>query len=114
MKYLESIRLSKSPSNSPWNSYYYRKADGNHIQKLPLQSIILTPTKNTKLSVENDVNENTSHHVVKVRGVAYSGGENTQIEKVEITKPKASINSIHISQLCKFSFTSDLSESIKN
>ena len=52
---------------------------------MPLQSIILTPTKNTLLDVDGDSNENTGHHVIKVRGIAYSGGENTQIEKIEVT-----------------------------
>ena len=84
MKYLERIRLSRSPSNSPWNSYYYRRADGNHIQKLPLQSIILTPPKNTQVHTDRVTSEDKSH-TLKVQGVAYSGGENTRIKKVEIT-----------------------------
>lgn len=90
VKFLESIRLSKSPSTSPWNSYYYRNTDGNHIQKLPLQSIILTPQKNTQLDItaSGDGGGDTNidgHRIVKVRGVAYSGGENTMIKKVEVT-----------------------------
>ena len=33
VKWLQSIKLSKSPSRSPWNSHYYRKNDESHIQE---------------------------------------------------------------------------------
>ena len=78
VKYLESIRLSRTPCDSPWNAHYYKEADGKHIQKLPLQSILLLPKKNTLISENED-------DFVKVKGVAYTGAERSRIEKVEIT-----------------------------
>ena len=79
VKWLESISLSRSPSEDPWNSYYYRHADGSHIQFLPQQAIILSPTKGEVVSATDGT--------VRVRGVAYSAGGDmsAEISDVEVS-----------------------------
>jgi sulfite oxidase len=79
VKWLESITLSPAPCDAPWNSYYYKRSDGSHIQYLPLQSIILSPTK-------NDLAVLSSANTVEVSGVAYcAGGSDTRIIEVEVS-----------------------------
>ena len=75
VKWLQSIKLSRKPSESPWNSYYYRRNDGSHIQELPINSIILSP-KNGNISI------NKNEMMLHVEGVAYSSGNG--IQKVEV------------------------------
>ena len=78
VKWLQCIKLSKHPSKSPWNSHYYRKNDGSHIQKLPLNSLILSPMKGDIPSLSED-------GCLEIEGVAYSGGSGRKIKKVEIS-----------------------------
>ena len=78
VKWVQSIRISKEPSKSPWNVHYYRKNDGSHIQKLPLNSIILEPCNGDSVSRNNDGK-------IRVLGVAYSGGSGNQVAKVDIS-----------------------------
>ena len=58
--------------------HYYRKNDGSHIQKLPLNSIILEPCNGDSVSRNNDGK-------IRVLGVAYSGGSGNQVAKVDIS-----------------------------
>lgn len=76
VKWLETIQLSKKPSSSPWNAYYYRRADGSNIQKLPMNSFILS----TNSSVGTD-----GVTAVNVVGVAYGGGSGVPVAKVEVS-----------------------------
>lgn len=79
VKWLESATLSKIPSDAPWNSYYYKHSDGSHIYYLPLQSIILSPTKNELVA-------RTSANTVHVSGVTYSAGDaSARISDVEVS-----------------------------
>ena len=78
VKWLQSIKLSKDPSNSPWNSHYYRKNDGSHIQKIPLNSLILSPMKGDIPVLDKD-------GCIEIEGVAYSGGSGKKISKVEVS-----------------------------
>ena len=78
VKWLQSIKLSKSPSRSPWNSHYYRKNDGSHIQKIPLNSLILSPMKGDAPVLNEDGS-------IDIKGVAYSGGSGKEIHKVEVS-----------------------------
>ena len=78
VKWLQSIKLSKFPSNSPWNSHYYRKNDGSHIQKIPLNSLILSPMK-------GDIPSLDKNGCIEIEGVAYSGGSGKKISKVEVS-----------------------------
>ena len=78
VKWLQSIKLSKSPSRSPWNSHYYRRNDGSHIQKIPLNSLILSPIKGDVATLNKDGS-------IDIEGVAYSGGSGKEIHKVEVS-----------------------------
>ena len=78
VKWLQCIRLSRHPSKSPWNSHYYRKNDGSHIQKLPLNSLILSPMKGNIPTLNKD-------GCLEIEGVAYSGGSGRKIRKVEVS-----------------------------
>mmetsp|Transcript_20304 Transcript_20304/g.37691 ORF Transcript_20304/g.37691 Transcript_20304/m.37691 type:complete len:562 (+) Transcript_20304:44-1729(+) len=80
VKWLEGITLSRQPSTAPWNSHYYRSVTGGHIQKLPLNSIILSPESSTVVQLREDGTGSVS-----VQGVAFSGGENTSIREVEVS-----------------------------
>ena len=84
VKWLESIRLSRTPSTSPWMKHYYRRADGSNIQRLPLQSLVLTPDRSTVVKRQPGPN-GKAIHMVNVSGVAYTGGNNASIESVEVT-----------------------------
>ena len=74
VKWLESIRLQKEPSDSPWNSYYYKNKDGEHIHELPMQSMIL------KAHVATD-----DPTIFNVSGVAYGGGSGNPISRVQLS-----------------------------
>ena len=78
VKWVQSTRISKESSKSPWNVHYYRKNDGSHIQKLPLNSIILEPCNGDSVSRNNDGK-------IRVLGVAYSGGSGKQVANVDIS-----------------------------
>eukprot|EP00518_Triparma_eleuthera_P021213 CAMPEP_0197545494 /NCGR_PEP_ID=MMETSP1320-20131121/513_1 /TAXON_ID=91990 /ORGANISM="Bolidomonas sp., Strain RCC2347" /LENGTH=476 /DNA_ID=CAMNT_0043105009 /DNA_START=136 /DNA_END=1563 /DNA_ORIENTATION=- len=72
VKWLESIKLSKSPSSLPWNQRYYKDADGQHIQMLPsLQSIIFSASA-------------SSAGKLTVCGVAYTNGD-ASVSHVDVT-----------------------------
>ena len=72
VKWLEAVRVQEKPVDAPWNAYYYRNAQGNHIQELPLQSLIV------KAGCDDDSD-------IEVSGVAYSGGTGNEIAKVEVS-----------------------------
>lgn len=76
VKWLESIQLSKLPSSSPWNDYYYKKADESQIQELPMNSMILSPKNNETVSVNGSI---------CIQGIAYSGGSGNRITDVEVS-----------------------------
>ena len=78
VKWLQSIKLSKQASKSPWNTYYYRTKDGSHIQKLPLNSLILLPKSGEAVKKDNE-------GMIDIDGVAYCGGSGKRIMKVEIS-----------------------------
>ena len=78
VKWLQSIKISKEPSKSPWNSHYYKHRNGSHIQELPLNSIILSPQNGDFIEKENET-------VLKLEGVAYSGGSGNSIQSVELS-----------------------------
>jgi sulfite oxidase len=80
VKWLESVTLSTAPSDAPWNAHYYRNCKREHIQKLPLNSIILSPDTQSVVQLREDGSGSVS-----VQGVAYSGGENTSIRGVDVT-----------------------------
>lgn len=80
VKWLEGITLSRNPSTAPWNSHYYRSSTGDEIQKLPLNSIILSPDSSAVVQLQEDGTGSVS-----VQGVAFSGGENTSIRGVEVS-----------------------------
>lgn len=80
VKWLEGITLSRSPSNAPWNAHYYRDYKGDHIQKLPLNSIIFSPEPHDVVQLSEDGSGSVS-----VQGVAYSGGNNSSICAVEVS-----------------------------
>jgi len=73
VKWLQSISIQKKPVDAPWNSYYYKNANAEQIQELPLQSLVLK----TSLS--------SSGNTVAVSGVAYSGGTGNSIARVEVS-----------------------------
>uniref|UniRef100_A0A7S3LNJ1 Cytochrome b5 heme-binding domain-containing protein n=1 Tax=Aplanochytrium stocchinoi TaxID=215587 RepID=A0A7S3LNJ1_9STRA len=77
VKWLKSIRLSREPSDSPWNQNYYRKADGSHIQKLRMQSIILSPEEGETITC------NRHDDKIHIKGVAY--GVDSSVCKVEVS-----------------------------
>ena len=78
VKWLQSIKLSKEPSKSPWNSHYYKRKDGSQIQQLPLNSIILSP-------VNGDTVKKQSDGEIYVTGIAYHGDSWKSIQRVEIS-----------------------------
>ena len=78
VKWLQSIKISKEPSKSPWNSHYYRRNDGSHIQEIPLNSLILEPNNGDNVVKNSD-------GTINIKGVAYSGGSGKNIKKVEIS-----------------------------
>ena len=78
VKWLQSIKISQEPSKSPWNSHYYRKNDGSHIQEIPLNSMILSPNRGDPISLNLD-------GCINLEGVAYSGGRGTHIKSVEVS-----------------------------
>jgi sulfite oxidase len=80
VKWVERVTLSRRPSESPWNTHYYRDHKLEHIQKLPLNSIIFSPGSGSVSQLRED-----GSGTVSVLGVAYSGGENTSIKCVEVT-----------------------------
>ena len=80
VKWLEGVTLSPVPSSAPWNAHYYRNCKQEHIQKLPLNSIILSPGPKSVMRLREDGSGSVS-----VKGVAYSGGENSSIASVEVT-----------------------------
>ena len=80
VKWLQSISISKSPSESPWNSHYYRKSDGSHIQHLPLNSIILSPKNGDYINYNKGENK-----TIDINGIAYSGGSGKRIKSVELS-----------------------------
>ena len=79
VKWLESIKVSKIPSNSPWNEYYYKEANGEAIQKLPMNSMILSPA-NGSIVCTND-----GSSTINIEGIAYSGGSGNKIRQVEVS-----------------------------
>eukprot|EP00510_Aplanochytrium_minuta_P005229 CAMPEP_0184024506 /NCGR_PEP_ID=MMETSP0954-20121128/12133_1 /TAXON_ID=627963 /ORGANISM="Aplanochytrium sp, Strain PBS07" /LENGTH=504 /DNA_ID=CAMNT_0026307867 /DNA_START=126 /DNA_END=1640 /DNA_ORIENTATION=+ len=74
VKWLNSIKLAREACDSPWNINYYRKSDGSHIQRLPMQSIILSPENGCSKSFDEDI---------VVEGVTYSA--DSPITRVEIS-----------------------------
>lgn len=89
VKWLEEIVLSRAPSDGPWNTYYYRTTKGNHIQSLPLQSVILSPGKGdvvtANVPVEGEDLPAAGEQWVDVKGVAYSGGSGRAIRSVQVS-----------------------------
>ena len=88
VKWVQSIKLSKKPSDSPWMKHYYRMADGSPIQKLPMNSIILSPEKHSMLSLRPSRDgsvKKESTTTVTVTGVAYTGGNDSKIVAVDVT-----------------------------
>jgi sulfite oxidase len=79
VKWLESVRLSRTASTSPWMEHYYRRGDGSHVQQLPLQSILFSPNK------DSVVKKGSGASTMHVNGVAYTGGDNTLVKAVEVT-----------------------------
>ena len=59
-------------------SFVSRKNDGSHIQKIPLNSLILSPIKGDVPTLNEDGS-------IDIEGVAYSGGSGKEIHKVEVS-----------------------------
>ena len=77
VKWLQSIKLSKNPSTMPWNEYYYKNSNLQHIQELPLQALVLG-----KSYYHRGLGKNKT---VVLNGVAYSGGTGNKIARVEVS-----------------------------
>ena len=75
VKWLQSVSLQRRPIDAPWNEYYYKNAKAQHIQALPLQSLILDTTHTA----------GTAARRVGVSGVAYGGGSGNAIARVEVS-----------------------------
>lgn len=78
VKWLESLFLTRTISDSPWSAHYYLSSDGYDIQKMPMQSLILSPSDNETISV-------SANDTLVVEGVSYSGGSGANIAKVEVS-----------------------------
>jgi hypothetical protein len=85
VKWLDGLTLSRTPSNAPWNAHYYRNYKEEHIQTLPLNSILFSPAADDANSVIQLRDDGSGSGSVSVQGVAYSGGENSSIQCVEVT-----------------------------
>jgi len=77
VKWVSKITVGAECS-SPWNATYYKDgAGGKPLQRLPMNSLILSPAAGSQISAEA-----TS---VEVSGVAYSGGIGSCISSVEVS-----------------------------
>lgn len=101
VKWCTGIELSLQPSDSPWNAHYYRHADASHIQLLPMQSLLLSPTEGDTVNITRGISTTAnaaSKEVeckdnidqlcgksVHVEGIAYSGGSGAFIDRVEVS-----------------------------
>ena len=61
------------------NEYYYKEANGEAIQKLPMNSMILSPA-NGSIVCTND-----GSSTINIEGIAYSGGSGNKIRQVEVS-----------------------------
>ena len=77
VKWITGIRLSDAPSDAPWNAHYYHRADGSHVQQLPLQSFILQPAERERVAANAD-------GTLSLGGVAYNGA-NSGVDAVEVS-----------------------------
>jgi sulfite oxidase len=84
VKWLESMVVTRGgPAVSPWNDYYYRDAELQQIQALPLQSLVLNARYSTRGRDDTAAAVTTAADIIEASGVAYSGGSGTAIARVE-------------------------------
>jgi sulfite oxidase len=92
VKWVDSISVCRKPSASPWNAWFYRSATGQHLQALPMQSLILSPLDGDQIDDASTASTTTQsaggreiRRTVSVQGVAFGGGTGNPIEKVELS-----------------------------
>lgn len=72
VKWMHSIKLSRSECQSCWHTTYYKGPEGTSIQKMPMQSFMLSKQR---------VGQNS----LSAKGVAWGGGHGKGISNVQVS-----------------------------